>query len=131
MQSLLATKTDLIALLNDLLGEWQLPNVTGTVPAIAITPDPITGEVYPPPGTELTHGIEVIVRVKGVSCPVLDGALEVAIEAVLACPLSASSALSAAIKVASDSGKYLVTGLTPSNNGQSQVFKLIRFFYEV
>lgn len=53
-------KSDLIAILNDLLGEYTFPD-GGTDAAICCVPDPDVGWNYPPQGTKVT-GLEVAIK---------------------------------------------------------------------
>lgn len=56
----LVLRSDIIALLGNLLGTYSFPDNGGTDHAIAVLPDADAGWNYPPSGTKIT-GVEVVI----------------------------------------------------------------------
>lgn len=113
-ECLLSIRQEIIDVLGTQLGQWQLPNVTGTVQAIAITPDLQTGEVYPPPGTELVSGVEAIVRHVDMKMPYIDSTVWNVFEVAIGTDNSTPSTVNAAIDLLQNSRRYVLSRVRPS-----------------
>jgi hypothetical protein len=123
-ECLLEIRQEIIDVLGAQIGEWKLPNVTANVPAIAITPDLTTGEVYPPPGTELLNGVEAIVRQVGMKMPFVDNTVWLEFEVVIGTDNSGHNTVLAAIDVLHRNLHYTVsrTKFSTSNPGAKVVY---------
>ncbi|MGL5064157.1 MAG: hypothetical protein ACRC62_29575 [Microcoleus sp.] len=113
-ECLLSIRQEIIDVLGTQIGRWQLPNVTGTVQAIAITPDLQTGELYPPPGTKLTGGVEAIVRYVDMKMPYVDSTVWNVFEVVIGTDNSTPDTVNAAIDVLQNSRRYVLNRTRPS-----------------
>lgn len=113
-ECLLQIRQEILDVLGIQIGQWQLPNVTGTVSAIAITPDLRTGEVYPPPGTELSDGVEVIIRHVDTRMPYVDNTIWNLFEVVISTDNNNNQTINAVIDVLRGSLNYVLSRIRPS-----------------
>lgn len=113
-ECLLSIRQEILDVLGTQIGQWQLPNVTGTVQAIAITPDLQTGEVYPPPGTELTAGVEVVIRHVDMRMPYIDATVWNVFEVAIGTDNSTPDTVNAAIDLLQNSRRYVLNRIRPS-----------------
>jgi len=121
---LLTIRQEILDVLDTQIGQWQMPNVIGTVQAIGITPDLQTGEVYPPPGTELTGGVEAIIRQVGVKMPFVDSTAWLEFEVVIATDNDMQATVAAGVDVLQKSLRYTLskTNLSTANPGAKRFF---------
>jgi hypothetical protein len=127
-EALLEVRQEVLDRAGQYLGEWNIPNLSTPVTAIAITPDPDSGDTYPPPGTDLISGVECVVRTVDISAPWLDETFYKAIiEVVLAAPNNLGGVIDSVIAILKkDNYYYLHSNTLSTNDGNSQKIVKLR-----